>query len=112
MGAHEGCNKDADTGLKNLQTPHEAATSTVRASFVSARAALAKNAVALSNFAAEFAQYAAAEAATNKATKKYEKVARLVAASGDTTRIALRSKMLWVGLGVSVLWAVRFRGAG
>ena len=111
VGALEGLLKEADTALTNLQTPPEAATATVRASFVSARAALAKNAVALSNFAAEFAQHAAAEAATNKATKKYEKVARLVAASADTTRIALRSKMLWVGMGLSVLGAVAFHGS-
>jgi hypothetical protein len=65
--------------------------------------------VALSNFAAEFAQQAAA-AVTDKATKKYEKVARLVAASADTTRIALRSKLLWAVLGTSVLGAVAFHG--
>jgi hypothetical protein len=109
-GALEGLLKEADTALTKLQTPPQAATATVRASFASARAALAKNAVALSNFAAEVAQQVAAEAAINKATKKYEKVARIVAASADTTRIAFRSKVLWVGVGLSVLGALAFHG--
>ncbi len=111
LGALEGLLKEADTALTNLQTPPEAATATVRASFASARAALAKNAVALSNFAAEFAQQVAAEAAANKATKKYEKVARLVAASADTTKTALRSKLLWAAMGLSVLGALAFHGS-
>ncbi len=110
FGALEGLLKEADIALTKLQTPPEAATAAARASFVSARAALAKNAVALSNFAAEVAQQVAAEAAINKATKKYEKVARIVAASADTTRIAFRSKVLWVGVGLSVLGALAFHG--
>jgi hypothetical protein len=109
VGALERLLNEADIALTKLQTP-EAGTETERASFASARAALAKNAVALSNFAAEFAQQAAVEAATNKATKKYAPVARLVAASADTTKIALRSKLLWASLGVSVLAAVGFHG--
>ncbi len=108
FGALEGLLKEADIALTKLQTPPEAATAAVRASFVSARAALAKNAVGLSNFAAEFAQRVAAEAAASKATKKYEKVARIVAASADTTRTALRSKLLSVAMGLSVLGALAF----
>jgi hypothetical protein len=110
FGALEGLLKEADIALTKLQTPPEAATAAVRASFVSARAALAKNAVGLSNFAAEFAQQIAAEAAASKATKKYERVARVVAASTDTTRTALRSKLLFVAMGLSVLGALAFHG--
>src|SRR5262249_33261518 len=85
MGALERLLREADSALTQLQTP-EVATQTVRAGFASARAALAKDAVALSNFAAEFAQHAAAEAAAHKATKKYEKVARFVAGGADTAK--------------------------
>jgi len=109
MPALEGLLNEADGALSKLQVP-EAATDAVRAGYASARGSLAKHAVALSEIAAEFAQQAAAEAVAHKSTKKYQRVARIVATTTDTAKMALRSKVLWAGLAVSLLGAGAFHG--
>ena len=100
---------ETDVVLSKLQLP-EAATEPVRAAFTAARSAMAKDAVALSEIAAEIARRAAEDAAASKATQKYSHVARIVAASTDTAKIALRSKVLWALTAISFLGAGAFHG--
>jgi len=109
VAALEQLLNEADAALSKVQVP-DAATEAVRAGYASARRALAKEAVALSEVAAEFAQHAAADAAARKATKKYQHVARIVATTTNTAKIALRSKVLWAGFAVSLLGAGAFHG--
>ncbi len=100
---------ETDVVLSILQLP-EAATERVRAAFSAARSAMAKDAVALSEIAAELARRAAEDAAAAKSTHKYQHVARIVAAGGHTAKTALRSKVLWAVTAISFLGAGAFHG--
>jgi hypothetical protein len=71
---------------------------------------MAKDAVALSEIAAELARRAAEDAAASKATRKYQHVARIVAAGSDGTKTPLRSKVLWALMAISFLSAGAFHG--
>src|SRR5712692_1388516 len=64
---------ETDVVLSKLKLP-EAATEPVRAAFSAARSAMARDAVALSEIAAELARRAAEDAAASKATRKYQHV--------------------------------------
>ena len=98
-----------DVVLSKLKLP-EAATEPVRAAFSAARSAMARDAVALSEIAAELARRAAEDAAASKATQKYRHVARIVAAGSDRTKTASRSKVLWALTAISFLGAGAFHG--
>jgi hypothetical protein len=108
-GALEALLTEVDAVLANIQASADG-NEAVSAAIAATRGALARDAVALSEIAADEAHRAANAAAEAKATKKYQHVARLVSVSSETAKVAVRSKLFWAIAIVSVLAAGAYHG--
>src|SRR5262249_48828564 len=100
---------EADAVLASLQILPETQEN-VAAAIAAARGALAKEAVDLSEIAASEAHRAAQAAVEEKATKKYERVARLVSVSSTAARQTVRSKLFWVVFAAMALFTAGYHG--
>jgi hypothetical protein len=106
--ALEGLLTEVDAVLANLQASK--GTEPMAAAMSAARGALARDAVALSEIAADEAYRVANAAAESNATKKYQHVARLVSVGSETARATVRSKVFWAVLALSVIGAAAYHG--